>query len=68
MAKYSAFIAYLRHRLHIADHKLSHYIHHAAHCTYLGAAAAEAHGLYSMAAGVLLVTVVISAFTGGGVE
>lgn len=39
-----------------------------AHCTYLGAAVLEGHGVYSMAAGVLLVTVIVGVIVGVGQE
>jgi hypothetical protein len=39
-----------------------------AHCTYLGAAVLEGHGIYSIAAGVLLFTVIAGVLVGVGHE
>lgn len=55
---------FLHHKAEHLDNDITHWIHHGAHCTYLGAAVAEAHGIYSIAAGVLLCMVIVSAFAG----
>jgi hypothetical protein len=52
--------------LHKLDHKVVHGMHHTLHCTYLGAVAYEAHGMYSYAAGGLLAVVLISLLAGAG--
>jgi hypothetical protein len=49
----------LKERFHVSRVHVAHFVHHAVHLTYLSAAAWEMHGLYSLAAGGLVVLAVI---------
>lgn len=56
----------LSNEMHKLDHKVVNRVHHTVHCTYLGAVAVEAHGMYAYAAGGLLLVVLVSLMSGAG--